>query len=162
MGGPVSFSSKWSRVLVAGALTASVSTLGVTAASASAKPRGTGECNSLTAAQPVIDSSTHVNPAVGTNYGTATAHGNFLGAYGSNHGDFDLAYVRSGATGSINVYFAYWAMNSDGSCEEYSGGGTTVGGTQTVFYEFKNLPAWSGVAYVGMESSEGWVFIDFN
>ena len=158
----MSISHKWSRLAVAVALTASVSALGVTAASAGVKPRGTGECNTLTAAQPVIDASTHTNPVVGTNYGTGTGHGTFLGAYGSNYGDFDLAYTRSGATGSINVYFEYWALNSDGSCEEYSGGGTTVGGTQTVFYEFKNLPAWTGSAVVGMNSSEGWVLIQFN
>ena len=158
----MSISPRWSRLLLAGALAAGVGCAGATSASAGEGPKNTGGCS---IPKPIPgDYNLYSSPQTGKNYGTGTANGDFLGAYGTNYGDFDLAYTRdSSAPGTISVYFNYYYIYPDGTCTVYeSPSSTSIGPGQTGFYEFRNLPAWSGQAVVTMGSSEGYVEIAFD
>lgn len=147
-------SSKLSRLLVAGAITATATGIGVTSASAN-----TGGCNALPSASSVIDSNSYSQPAVGVNIGVGTANGDFLGAYGSNYGDFDLVYNKA-AGSAISVYFEYFHIYSGGGCATYTSGTYTIDAGQKQFYKFSGLPAWGDGAVIAMHvANEGWVEI---
>ena len=157
----MSISPRWSRLLLAGALAAGVGCAGATSASASEGPKNTGGCN---IPLPLSGDSATYTPSTGVNYGVGTKYGNFLGAYGTNYGDFDLAYQRdSNAPGTISSYFEYWYPVVGGGCNTYISPTVSIGPGQTTFYEFRNLDSWSGGAVVGMyTANEGWAELSFD
>lgn len=158
----MSISTTWSRVVAAVALAAGATCFSMTSASAMA-----GDCVSFPSAGTVIDSSTHTSPATNIAYSTSTANGSFYGSYGTDYQDFDLGYHRTGGSGSISVYFAYWEFDStDGTCSQYKSGTYTIATGQLQNYKFSNLEAYAAQNYggdVGMYvSGQGWVLIEFN